>query len=158
MPGMLYTVDACCLIKAWGVYPPDIFTGFWQKLETLIQKRTISANEEVLEELRRKDDAVLAWAEMQEDLFTPIDAMLQQQVLRVLAEHPGLYDIEKNKSGADPFVVAEALLNGYVVVTEEKRTRDPAHAKIPDVCEAYGIRCIDLLTLLREQGFKLMIN
>lgn len=149
-----YTMDTCCLIRGWGLYPPDVFPGLWRSLETLIATGTICATEEVLEELNKKDDDLLEWARAQDGFFSPIDVLLQQQVHKVLADHPGLYDIEKNKSAADPFVVAEALQNGYTIVTEEKKTNDPAHPKIPDVCDAYAIRHIDLLALLREQGFR----
>jgi len=151
-----YTIDTCSLVIGWSVYPPDIFPGLWSNLEALIQKGMLRATEEVLEELRKKDDELLKWAKRQDGFFVPIDLLLQQQVRKVLSDFPSLYDLEKNKSGADPFVIAQALQFGYTIVTEEKKSGNPIKPKIPNVCDAYGIKHINLLALLREQGTKLM--
>jgi hypothetical protein len=48
------------------------------------------------------------------------------------------------RSGADPFVVA--------LVTEETR-RGIELPKIPDVCDAIGVRCIGLVDFVEEQGW-----
>lgn len=155
MSSVHYTIDTCSLITGWRYYPPDIFSGLWEHLEELSSKGMLHSTEEVLVELKRNDDELLRWAKSQSGLFMPVDDGIQVEVLRVLKDHPKLYDIEKNKSGADPFVIAHALQNGYTVVTEEKKSGNFGKPKIPDVCEHYGIRNINLINLLREQGLKL---
>jgi protein associated with RNAse G/E len=149
-----YTIDTCSLIAGWRNYPPDIFPGLWEHLAELSSKGTLHSTEEVLIELKKNDDDLLGWAKSQSGLFTPVDENIQVEVLKVLKDHPTLYDIEKNKSGADPFVIAHALQNGYTVITEEKKTGSLSKPKIPNVCEYYGIRYINLINLLREQGLK----
>jgi len=62
-----------------------------------------------------------------------------------------LIDTRKNRSGADPFVIALAKVEGCGVVTGEKPTNHPERPKIPDVCRAIGIPCINILQLCREQ-------
>jgi hypothetical protein len=149
-----YTIDACSLISGWRYYPPDVFPGLWDYLENLTVKGLLHSTEEVLIELKKNDDALLGWAKRQSGLFVPVDNDIQVLVLKVLKDHPNLYDIEKNKSGADPFVIAHALQNGYTILTEEKKSGNPDKPKIPNVCEYYGIRYINLISLLREQGLK----
>lgn len=58
----------------------------------------------------------------------------------------------KNRNGADPFVIATALVNGFTVVTEELGG-SPTKPKIPSVCTALGVRCINVLQFIREQGW-----
>ena len=52
---------------------------------------------------------------------------------------------------ADAFLVATAAAKGYTLVTNE--TSDPLcrrRVKIPDACNALGVRCRDLNDVLRE--------
>jgi hypothetical protein len=44
------------------------------------------------------------------------------------------------------------MISGSTVVTEEK-PRSLVNPKIPDVCGALGVRCINMLELIREQGW-----
>jgi hypothetical protein len=53
------------------------------------------------------------------------------------------------RSGADPFVIALAQVNNCAVVTEEKAR--PTRPKIPDVCAGLGLRCINMLDLMRQE-------
>ena len=54
---------------------------------------------------------------------------------------------------ADAYLVATAAAKGYTLVTNE--TADPMckrRVKIPDACNALGVRFCDLNTVLRELG------
>lgn len=54
---------------------------------------------------------------------------------------------------ADAYLVATAAAKGYVLVTNE--TSDPLcrrRVKIPDACNALGVRYCDLNQVLRELG------
>ncbi len=152
MENAQYTIDTCCLIYGWKFYPPDIFPGLWTKLEDLINNGVLRATEEILIELKKNDDELLEWVNERNGFFIQVDGSIQELVLDVLKEHPSLYDLEKNKSGADPFVIALAMQNNCTVVTEEKKSGNPDKPKIPNVCDHYGIRHINLISLLREQG------
>jgi hypothetical protein len=63
--------------------------------------------------------------------------------------------INSTKSGADPFVVAFAQVHGLPVVTYETLAKQNAAPKIPNVCAARGIECVDVVEVLRKEGFKL---
>jgi hypothetical protein len=103
-----------------------------------------------LVELRVQDDEVLAWVEELDDLFVAVDMPIQEKVREILRDHPRL--IHAGRSGADPFVIALASLNDCTVVCEEGRGKLTT-PKIPDVCDALGIRCIRLFQVVMEQGW-----
>lgn len=53
---------------------------------------------------------------------------------------------------ADAWVIAHAMAEGATVVTKEGFA--PRRVKIPDVCNALGVRCVDDFTFLREVGVR----
>jgi hypothetical protein len=53
------------------------------------------------------------------------------------------------KTPADPYIVALAELEGYVVVADETCRKRP-NRKIPGVCQQRGIRCITLAEFIIE--------
>jgi len=62
-------------------------------------------------------------------------------------------------SGADPFVIARAIINGrnWYVVSNENPAGGNAHKNpnIPFVCVNLGVRHIRFLDMLRLEGWKL---
>ena len=70
---------------------------------------------------------------------------LVQQVLSV-GYADDLDDVEIEEIGKDPFLVAAALSGpDRVVVTREfsKKTRVRERSRLPDVCEKFGVRCVN---------------
>ncbi len=65
-------------------------------------------------------------------------------------------DNTKNRSLADPWVIAHAMTENAVVVTkEEKETAaNSKRIKIPNVCETMGIRCINDFEMIGELGVR----
>jgi hypothetical protein len=64
--------------------------------------------------------------------------------------------IEEFARVADAFLVAAASAKGYTLVTYEES--DPLckkRVKIPDACNALGVRYCDLNTVLRELNIKI---
>jgi hypothetical protein len=87
-------------------------------------------------------------------MFIPIDGPIQGEVSAILAAYERLVDSRKNRSRADPFVIALARLKGCAVVAEEGPTGRPDRPHIPDVCKGLSIRCIKLVEMFRELGWK----
>jgi len=149
-----YSIDTSAILETWRrSYPPDVFPGLYSRLDELIQLGDLRATEEVLYELERKDDEVVQWVKGRPEFFVEIDNDIQLAVQEILLKHKKLLDQRKNRSGADPFVIALAQLNECTVVSNERATNSPERPNIPDVCRAYGIRCITVLELIREQGW-----
>jgi hypothetical protein len=137
------------------VYPRDVFLGVWAKLDELADKTILVSSELVYTELAAQDDEVTAWAGMHSSMFIPLDNDVQIKAKAILKAHRNLVDLKRRKSGADPFVIALAMVIDCAVVTEEKPSGGPPKVKIPDVCKINGLECITLLDMLRKEGLKL---
>jgi hypothetical protein len=130
-----------------------VFPGLWRALEELAGAGRLVASEEVLFELERKDDDVYAWAKQRSGMWRPIDDGVQMAVTTVLDRFEKLLDTRSNRSGADPFVIAVAMVEDATVVTGEHATGRLDRPNIPDVCRALHVPCISLLQLIRDQGW-----
>jgi len=151
-----YSLDTSVLLNAWWrTYPPDLFPTLWDNMDRLVDNGILIASEEVLEELKKQDDEVLAWANQRARMFVPIDDQVQQVVSTILQSYPRLIDNRSNRSGADPFIIGLAVVEGCTVITEERATGNRLRPKIPDVCSGMGVRCIGLVELIREQDWRM---
>jgi len=149
-----YSIDTSAILQGWlRYYPPDVFPAVWDRLDHLITDGHLSATEEVLHELERQHDDVYQWASRRHQMFIPLDEPIQLAVTSILASHPRLLDNRRNRSGADPFVIALAQLNGATVVTGESPTGNPDKPNIPDVCDALRVPWIGLLQMIRREGW-----
>jgi predicted ATPase len=150
-----YCIDTSALLDGWvRWYPPDTFRTLWDNIEELIEKKVIVAPEEVLTELAKKDDDVHKWAKKNKTMFLPPVKAIQIATTDVLSRFPRLVDSRKDKSQADPFVIAVAKINNLVVVTEEKRPGTEDRPTIPIVCNYFRIKHMRLLDMIRDQGWK----
>jgi hypothetical protein len=149
-----YSLDTSAILDGWNrYYPPKVFPTVWERLEDLAAKRIIIATEEVMRELEKQDDEVYRWVKDQPNLVVPIDDQIQIEVSFILNAYPRLVNTQRNRSQADPFVIALARLVDGVVVSGEGR-RSLKNPKVPDVCDDMGIPHMRLVDLLSEQGFK----
>tara|TARA_A100000171_G_scaffold52793_1_gene73148 strand:+ start:11930 stop:12352 length:423 start_codon:yes stop_codon:yes gene_type:complete len=135
-------------------YPKDVFPAAWELLTDLAQTGVLISVEDVLEELSLFDDQILQWANKQGHMFFPLSQNIQVRAVEILSSHAGILDLKKNKSSADPFVIAAAIENSCSVVTEEKTSNSPIRYKIPDVCGDYGVDCIPIIDMFRREGLR----
>lgn len=148
----IYCVDSSALIHAWRrVYPPAHFPRFWDRMDDLTVDGRLYSTDEVLRELKKKDDELYAWCKKRTKTFLPIDDQLQDQVIEIMAKYPRLVDTTKGRSGADPFVIGLAKMQDpeWVVLSEE----NPGKQRMPEVCRSEGILCIQLLLLIQTEGW-----
>ena len=151
----LYCFDTSSFVEAYRRnYPWDVFPSLWGRMEDLIDKGKLVVPREVFEELKAPKDALLEWMKARDHVVVELD-LDQQEALRTLQGHlPGFIDPESTKNVADPFVIALAAARSATVVTEEKPRRNSGPFKIPDGCQAMGVRCICLLEFMRDQELK----
>ena len=149
-PPQIYIIDTSSLINMRMLYPQDMFNPVWEMVEKLVVGNKIQICSEVFDEI--KDDDLVALIKPHKSLIVNADEQVQTRVKGILAEFPGLIDIKKGGS-ADPFIIAHALLNRWVVVTDEKKSASAK--KIPYVCDHFSIPHTNLLGFLRAAGFKL---
>jgi hypothetical protein len=147
-----YSIDTSAILDGWvRYYPPDIFPPLWRKLEQLADSGHLRASEEVLRELEKKDDDVHAWARERDRMFVSVDDEIQVAVADLLGRFPRLVNTQRDRSMGDPWVIALAQVHSCIVVTGEQNRGTTDRPRIPDVCDAIGIRSISLLGLIREE-------
>jgi hypothetical protein len=118
-------------------------------MENSINEGIMVAPDMVLLELKRKEDSLYEWAKNQEKLFVPLSIEIQEIHTGIINAFPKLIDSSKNRSMCDPWVIALAQLKRCKVVTEESRGSEK-RPKIPDVCDALGIKCLRIADLIEE--------
>jgi len=134
-------------------YYPDQFPSFWKRFHAAVSAGEVISCREVLHELKGLQKGwLLEWAEAKKAMFRmPSDdeTNVVGEIFRV-AHFRALVGQEQQLKGtpvADPFVVAAARVFGGCVVTEE--ALKPNAAKIPNVCEHFGIDCTNLEGFLK---------
>lgn len=148
---MPYCVDTSGWLDGWQRhYPNDVFPTLWQRLDERITAGEIITSEEVYVELARKDDDLHAWIQHRKHMLVPLDEDIQTRAGELLGQYPRLVDTLRNRSTADPFVIATALSRGAIVVTGEVATGRMDKPRIPDVCTVQGVRCMSFLQMIRE--------
>lgn len=149
-----YSFDTSSLLNGRrDLVPPSTLPTLWANIEAMIEAGKIRCVDLVRDELSARDDEVLQWAKDQSGLFVPLTRDVQLAVRAVLAQHPRLIGVGSGRSGADPFVIALARAHGGLVVTEETLSRSPTKPKIPDVCDAMGVRRLTLMQFVQKQGW-----
>ncbi len=149
-----FCLDTNVLIQAWNTYySMDLAPRYWDILDDMAQKGTVFCTHEVRREIEKVDDALKLWIKKRDYLFRDITEDVQQHVRDVLKAFPRLVDTTKDRSMADPWVIAHAKAEQATVVTKEMVT--PAGSKkikIPDVCDTFGVRCINDFEFVKEVG------
>lgn len=133
--------------------PPRTFRTLWERIEDLVGT-SVFAVDPVKAELERKHDETFAWARAQDDLFVPLEEDIQLATREVLTRCPKLVAVGGRRDGADLFVVAFALARDGAVVSQESPGRSLNKPRIPDACEAVGVRCLRLVEFIEEQGWE----
>jgi hypothetical protein len=149
---MPYCLDTSAWLDGWQrYYPLDVFPSLWGKLDEVVKAGEIVSSEEVYVELERKADDLYDWVKARKQMLVPLTEAVQANAAGLLSEYPRLVDTLRGRSMADPFVIATAMgIAGVVVVTGEIATGRLDKPRIPDVCGAKSIRCINFLEMIRE--------
>src|SRR5688572_27367973 len=152
---MRYCVDTSGWLDGWQRnYPPDVFPTLWRRVEIVIESGDIFSSEEVYVELQKKDDEIHDWMKARKEMLVPLTESIQTLASELLSEFPRLVDTLRNRSKADPFVIATAIDKNATVVTGEPITGNLSKPRIPDVCNVRGVRCINFLQMIRELELK----
>lgn len=147
-----YCADTSSLIAAWEErYPQENFPQFWEKLDELGAASRIFVPEAVIDETDKRSKELNKWRKDRAYSHVGYDTDIQQEARAVLESYPLLVKQTKSRFAADPFVIATAKVKGLMVLTEETPSNSVNRPKIPDVCRALGIECINLIALIRRE-------
>jgi hypothetical protein len=154
---MKYVFDSGSLINLFRHYYPERFPTLWEKFNTLVSKGELTSVREVFNEIGSSEDPLGTWAKEQKNVLflesTVEELKFVAQIFQVKHFQAMIRKQErlKGKPVADPFVIARAKISGACVVTQEKKTENAA--KIPNVCDYFGIRRTNLEGFMKEENW-----
>lgn len=159
----LYLLDANVLIRAHeDYYPVDRIPRFWAWLLEMARNNIIKTPREIFDEVTPPPGSLADWIKQQDvrDLLVLDEPVARARVAYVLVNGyaPDLNDVDIEKLGKDPFLVAAAMAApDRTVVTREvsKPKRQGANRKVPDVCSACGVPVITDFQLYRILKFSI---
>ncbi len=99
------------------------------------------------------------WIKDKPYLFKEITIEVQEHLRRIMANHGRLVDSIKQRSIADPWVIAFAITENAVVVTKQTPAGSISRRiKIPDVCIALNIPWINDFEFAKEVGIRFTVQ
>jgi|SRR5579862_1115561 len=151
----LYIVDASSWISVEG-HPAQNLMLF--HLGKMIEDGRIISPPEAWDEVENCP-WVHAWLKQHRNLFVQriTDVEYFQLVGRVTHQFHVMAGARRRKERADQYVVGMAAYlnatsnpNRHVVVCEESHTKRP-NRKIRTACQAFGVECVDMFTMLKKE-------
>ena len=156
-PLMVYVFDTSSF-SVIGNYYPEQFPTFWEKFNQAVTVGTIISVREVCRELESyaRHPHLSDWVNEHRAIFllpSPAEMLFVSEIFAVrhfqmlVSEQ----DLLAGNLRADPFVIARAkVINGCVVTQETLR---PNAARIPNVCDHFGIDCTNLQGFMEREGW-----
>ncbi len=155
---MSYVFDNSPLSVLFKNFYRRTFRSLWARFDELVANGEIVSTREALREIEDgAPDELLDWAKHNNKLFAMPTAAEGAFVARIYAVRHFQQNIEQQKllrggKNADPFVIAKAAVEGRAVVTMEQFKRNAA--KIPNICQHFGIMCLTLEQFMNERGWE----
>lgn len=142
-----------------GPYGFDLAPLFWTVLEKMSDDGLLACPVMVYDEPLDAQDDLASWAQERKKtgMFIDPDVMVQQELQRVcthiMAHYPDNQPRRRFLGKADPWIITHAIAKSGAVVTHEqkKNPKVSSRVKIPNVCEHFDVRCIDVYQMLRDQ-------
>lgn len=141
-----------------GNYYPEQFPSFWRKFEQAVAAGKVLSVREVDRELEHyaRHPHLTDWVKSHRNIFTQPGSAEMRFVSDIFSVRH--FQMLVNKKArlegflcADPFIIARAKVINGCVVTEEKVT--PNAAKIPNVCQHFGVDCTNLQGFMEKEGW-----
>jgi hypothetical protein len=151
------------MTAARSYYAFDVAPAFWEGLVREASNGRLLSIDRVKDEIQRGKDELVEWAN---GTFHPWFALTAQAdviqnysgIIRWVQGQSQFFDFAKEEfaRGADGWLVAYAKAKGHVVVTNETfQVNIQRRVKIPNVCKAFDVPCINTFEMLRALGIRL---
>jgi hypothetical protein len=164
-----YWIDAGVLIQCdAGPYNHAMVQKFWAFIDGELKKGTIRMPRRAWREVTDGNDWVAKWCRDRRDkgLCIPPSKIVQAKNTLVAnyvqTEHKisghrkaRQHQIAMFLKGADPWLIAHALVTGTVVTHEDREKPQEWKIKIPNVAKEMGARWRDTYTMLHELDMRL---
>lgn len=154
---MKYLLDANTLIEAKNRYYHMAFCpAYWQWILQRNLSEDVGSITMIEEELLDGNDELKDWVAEHKHIFIPVsDAPTQQAFAAVAGQvaaesahmKPGA--MEEFLAGADPWLIAKAMVTGATVVTHESFNPDVRRKfLIPNLCRHFNVQYMNTFELL----------
>jgi hypothetical protein len=154
----MYVFDTSPLSALFKNYYRRRFPTLWNRFDGLVAEGLILSTREVRRECMDGPVEVLRdWADGIDGFFHTPGASEGAFVGQIYSIPHFQQNIEQRKllkggRNADPFVIAKAATDGCRVVTLEEFK--PNGAKIPNICQHFGIECLSLEEFMEREGWE----
>jgi hypothetical protein len=155
---MIYVIDSSSF-RVISHYFPERFPSFWGRFNSLVAEKRIISAREAHKELNHRINKqhLLDWISANRQIFlvpTPEETEFIGQIfsIRHYQQMVSKQNVLKGMPVADPYIIALAKSRNGCVVTEEEHK--PNAAKIPNVCERFGINCINFEQMMSQEGWE----
>jgi hypothetical protein len=155
-----FCLDTNVLIQPWqNYYSPILCPDYWEILNQLGAQGTLFIPQAVFDEIAKSDDDLLDWLKSSRIPVLKVDGRVTRQLQRIYQtneKHKFLVDNTKQRSLADPWVIAHALNENAMVVTKEEKVTamNSNRIKIPNVCDNMGVPWLNDFQLIKELNIR----
>ena len=151
-----YCLDTGVYVEGWNrYYSMSLCPEYWRLLDDLGKRGIIFSPVEVKREIEKVDDGLKKWIKDKPHLFREITEDVQKNLRLIMEKHGRLVDSIKQRSIADPWVIAHAITEHAIVVTKETPAgSNSRRIKIPDVCAALNVKCINDFQFAQGVGIR----
>lgn len=162
---MQYLIDSNILITAHRIsHPIDIHPSFWRDLIQVFEREDVNSIVKVKKELEYYEDDLKMWVQenigssfwKRTDLAISQYALIQNWASDQHYNSNAIADFAEG-TNADPFLIAYCLflkqekdIESTIVTLEVSAPDSKRNIKIPDVCNAFGVRHINNNEFFRE--------
>lgn len=158
--GRAYLMDASVFIEAARrYYAFDIIPSFWPRLVALADDGVVLTVDRVFGEIKESRDALADW--MIHDFSHAVVSTVDEDVVQAFgAIMEWVYDSDRLfsnhakhefASGADPWLVAYAVVHDCCVVTQETfKPEVQRQVPIPNVCLEFEVPYLDTFAVMRQ--------
>jgi len=161
----MYLLDANTMMEAGRLYYGfDIAPGYWDWLIRMHEAENIASVEAVLDEISGGDDPLVGWSQQPalDGFWLPdsAESLVHSAELARWANDPErIYKqaaVDEFMASPDLRLIAQArALDGTVVTREVSAPGAKNKVKIPDVCGAFDISCVQPFEVYRTLGMTL---
>ena len=151
-----YCLDINVFIEGWNkYYSMSLCPSYWEIIDDLGEHGRVFSPIEVRREILQHDDGLANWIRDRNHLFRDISDNVQNTLRDIMRDFPRLVDNTRQRSIADPWVIAHAISENATVVTKEIPVGVASRRiKIPDVCNSLGVPWIDDFMFAEEIGIQ----
>lgn len=145
-----YLIDTCSILSQKSDEPHrrSVYSTLWQNIDEMLKSKAIVICSEIKDEV--EDDEMKLWLQENGCEVLDVDTIIQQNVTKIVNEHPELLSFSNMKSSGDAFLIATVMKYKIAIITEENKT---SPKKIPKICEAYNIPCYNVTELAEKEGW-----